>query len=124
MLKFFTKDHEWIMYDNETNIGTVGITEHATESLGEIVFVELPVKGNYINMNDVSAVCESVKAASDVYSPVSGEVVTINTELEKDPSIVNASPEEFGWLFTIRLSDPSELDKLLSPEEYANTLSY
>lgn len=122
MNKFFTKDHEWVSI-GEDGIGTVGITDHATDALGDIVFVELPTVGADIVVGDSVVVVESVKAASDVYSPVSGKIIEVNEELFDNPAIVNEYPEENGWLFKIELSDTSEVENLLSAEQYANILS-
>lgn len=122
MNKFFTKDHEWFSID-ENEVGTVGITDHATDTLGDIVFVELPTVGADIVVGDTVAVVESVKAASDVYSPVSGKIIEVNEELFDNPEIVNEQPEEKGWLFKIKLVDTSEVVNLLSAEQYANILS-
>lgn len=116
MSRYFTEEHEWV--DVEGDIGTVGITEYAQGQLGDIVFVELPAEGAKFEKGDDAAVVESVKAASDVYSPVSGEVVEANGDLEEDPALVNSSPEEDGWFFKLRLADASELEGLMSEAAY------
>ena len=116
MLKF-SEDHEWANLD--ANICTVGISPHAVEQLGDIVFVDLPEVGATIHAKDEVAVVESVKAASDVYSPVSGEIVAINEELLDAPETVNSVPYDGGWFFKIRLEDTAELDELLDAEAYA-----
>jgi len=117
MSRYFTEDHEWV--DVEGEIATVGITDYAQEQLGDIVFVELPAEGVTFEQGDDAAVVESVKAASDVYSPVSGEVVEVNGGLEDEPALVNSDAEEDGWFFKLRLTDASELEKLMNESAYA-----
>lgn len=116
MSKYFTEEHEWV--EVEGNKATVGITDYAQEQLGDIVFVELPEAGADLSKGDDAAVVESVKAASDVYTPVSGKVVEANEALEEEPGLVNSEPEEDGWFFRIELSDKSELDDLMDEEAY------
>ena len=116
MARHFTEEHEWIELEGET--ATVGITDYAQEQLGDIVFVELPGVGDVLEQGGDAAVVESVKAASDVYAPVSGEVVEANAALEDDPSLVNTSPEEDGWFFKLTLSDRDELDGLMDAKAY------
>ncbi|HZF43552.1 MAG TPA: glycine cleavage system protein GcvH [Sphingomonadaceae bacterium] len=116
MSLYFTPEHEWIRVDGET--ATVGITDHAQGQLGDVVFVEVPESGKAISKGAEAAVVESVKAASDVYSPVSGEVLEGNQALVDDPSLVNTSPEGEGWFFTLRLTDPGELDTLMDEPAY------
>jgi glycine cleavage system H protein len=116
----FTDSHEWIKVEN--GIGTVGITEHAQKELGEVVFVELPSVGKQVNAGDEVAVLESTKAAADIYSPVTGEVIEINQKLGDFIHELNASAESSGWLFRIKLSDPTETDKLLKKEDYLNLI--
>ena len=116
----YTKDHEWVKADGDT--ATVGITAYAAEQLGDVVYVELPELGRTLNKGDGAATVESVKAASDVYSPVSGEVVEINVALTDSPGDVNAAPEESGWFMKLRLSDRSELDGLLDDDGYRDYL--
>jgi glycine cleavage system H protein len=111
MPTFFTEDHEWIAVEGST--ATVGITDYAQAQLGDVVFVEVPPAGTALDKGKEAAVVESVKAASDVYAPVSGEVTEGNAALEGDPSLVNTSPEDDGWFFKLTLSDPSELDGLM-----------
>lgn len=113
---YFSEEHEWISV--EGGVGTVGITEYAQEQLGDVVFVELPEVGASIDKGDDVAVVESVKAASEVYSPVSGEIVEINDELADAPGLVNTSAEGDGWFFKINLSDDGELGDLMSREDY------
>lgn len=117
MSRYFTEDHEWI--DVEGEIATVGITDYAQEQLGDIVFVELPAEGANFSKGDDAAVVESVKAASDVYSPVSGEVVEANSALEEEPALVNSDAEEDGWFFKLRLADATELESLMNEAAYA-----
>ena len=116
----YTKDHEWVKADGDT--ATVGITAYAAEQLGDVVYVELPELGRTLNKGDGAATVESVKAASDVYSPVSGEVVEINEALTDSPGDVNAAPEASGWFMKLRLSDRSELDGLLDDDGYRDYL--
>ncbi len=116
MSRYFTEDHEWI--DVAGDIATVGITDYAQEQLGDIVFVELPEEGKTFDKGDDAAVVESVKAASDVYSPVSGEVVEANDALEEDPALVNSDAEEEGWFFKLRLTNASELESLMDEAAY------
>lgn len=116
MSLYFTKDHEWIRVDDDT--ATVGISDHAQEQLGDIVFAEVPETGRHLNKGQEAAVVESVKAASDVYSPVSGQVVDGNSKVADDPSIVNSDPEGEGWFFKLKLDNPSELDGLMDEAAY------
>ncbi len=117
MSRYFTEDHEWIDLDGE--IATVGITDYAQGQLGDVVFVELPDAGRTITKGDDAAVVESVKAASDVYAPVSGEIIEGNAELEAEPSLVNSDAEGDGWFFRMTLTDSSELDGLMDEAAYA-----
>jgi glycine cleavage system H protein len=119
MLKF-TTDHEWLRLDGE--IAAVGITDFAQDKLGDMVFVELPKVGTKLKQGAAAAVVESVKAASDVYAPVSGEVIEINAKVGSDPALVNSAPTGKGWLFKMRIADPKELDTLLDEEAYKATL--
>ncbi|HEX7783637.1 MAG TPA: glycine cleavage system protein GcvH [Sphingobium sp.] len=116
MSRYFTDEHEWI--DVEGEIATVGITDYAQEQLGDIVFVELPAEGANFDKGDDAAVVESVKAASDVYAPISGEVIESNGALEDEPALVNSDPEEDGWFFKLRITDPSELEGLMNEKAY------
>lgn len=116
MARYFTDEHEWI--DVEGDTATVGITDYAQEQLGDIVFVELPDVGATIDKGGDAAVVESVKAASDVYAPISGEVMEGNPALEDDPALVNTSPEEDGWFFKMTIGDKSELDGLMDAKAY------
>jgi glycine cleavage system H protein len=117
MSRYFTEDHEWIDLDGE--IATVGITDYAQGQLGDVVFVELPDAGRTIIKGDDAAVVESVKAASDVYAPVSGEIIEGNAELEAEPSLVNSDAEGDGWFFRMTLTDTSELDGLMDEAAYS-----
>ena len=114
--KKFSKNHEWVQLDGDNAI--VGITKHATEMLGDIVFVEVPANGKKVEANDQAAVVESTKAASDVYSPVSGEITEGNKSIVDDPSKVNADPEGNGWFFKIKIKDKSQFDSLMSNNDY------
>jgi glycine cleavage system H protein len=112
----FSKEHEWIKVDDE--IATIGITKHATEMLGDVVFVELPKKGSLVEKGGNVGVVESTKAASDVYTPISGEVVESNQSIIDDPSKINSDPENEGWFFKLKIRDKSEIDALMNKEEY------
>ena len=112
----FTEDHEWVRIEGE--VATVGITEYAQEQLGDIVFVELPEAGAGMAQGDEAAVIESVKAASDVFAPVSGEVGDVNKALDAEPAIVNQDAQGEGWLFTMSISDIGELDNLMDSDAY------
>jgi len=116
MSKKFTKDHEWISLDGD--IASVGITAYAQEQLGDVVFVEVPEAGRQVSQGDDAAVVESVKAASEVYAPLSGEVVEGNGALEANPELVNQSPDEDGWFFKMTLSDAGQLDELMDEAAY------
>ena len=117
----YTKDHEWIRLDGD--VATVGISEHAQNALGDIVYVELPAIGKEVEKGGEAAVVESVKAASDVYAPASGEVVAVNQELDGAPASVNEEAEGKGWFFRLKLSAPGELDGLMSAEQYKEFLA-
>ena len=116
MTRYFTDEHEWIDVDGTT--ATVGITDYAQSQLGDIVFVEVPASGATVKKGGDAAVVESVKAASDVYAPVSGTVTQGNGALEGDPALVNSDPEGDGWFFKLTLSDPAELDGLMDETTY------
>jgi len=112
----YTKDHEWVRVEGDT--ATVGVSDYAQSQLGDVVFVELPELGRSVEQGKEAAVVESVKAASEVFAPVSGEVVAVNEALADDPSMVNAAAEGGGWFFKLRLSNPSELDALMDEAAY------
>jgi glycine cleavage system H protein len=116
MTRYYTQDHEWIEVDGDS--ATVGITDYAQSQLGDIVFAEVPATGATLSKGGDAAVVESVKAASDVYAPVSGTVTEGNAALESDPALVNSDPEGEGWFFKLTLSDTSELDSLMDAEAY------
>ncbi|MBU2342029.1 MAG: glycine cleavage system protein GcvH [Alphaproteobacteria bacterium] len=116
MARYFTDEHEWI--DVEGDTATVGITDYAQEQLGDIVFVELPEVGAQLAKGKDAAVVESVKAASDVYAPITGEVVEANDALDEDPALVNSSPEEEGWFFKLTIADKAELGGLMDAKAY------
>ena len=112
----FSKEHEWIKLDED--VATIGITKHATEMLGDIVFTELPEKGSSVEKDGTVGVVESTKAASDVYTPVSGEVLDTNQEIVDDPSKINQDPENNAWFFKLKIKDKSEMDSLMNKEDY------
>ena len=112
----FSKEHEWIKLEGE--IAIIGITKHAAEMLGDIVFVELPEKGSNVEKDGTAGVVESTKAASDVYTPVSGEITDINQSIVDDPSKINADPEDDAWFFKLKMKDKTEMDSLMNKEEY------
>ena len=116
MSLYFTREHEWIRVDGDT--ATIGISDHAQQALGDIVFAEVPSVGKSLARGDDAAVVESVKAASDVYAPVSGEVTAGNDALGDDPALVNRDPEGEGWFFKLKLADPSELEALMAEDAY------
>ena len=113
----FSKEHEWIKLEGE--VATIGITKHASEMLGDIVFVELPEKGSTVEKDGTAGVVESTKAASDIYTPVSGEVVDINQSIVDEPSMINSDPEGNAWFFKLKIKDQSEMNTLMSGDEYA-----
>ncbi|MEA2067361.1 MAG: glycine cleavage system protein GcvH [Thermotogota bacterium] len=115
MIKY-SKSHEWVKKEGE--IGVIGITDYAQDQLGDIVYVELPEAGNEINKGEMLCTVESVKAASDIYSPVTCEITEVNEDLEDSPEIINEDAEGKGWICKVKLSDESELDKLMNKEEY------
>ena len=112
----YSKEHEWIKLDGETAV--VGITQHATEMLGDIVFVELPESGSSVVKDGNAGVVESTKAASDIYTPVSGEIIENNQAIVDDPAKVNSDPENEAWFFKLKITDKSEMDSLMNKEEY------
>ena len=112
----YSKEHEWIKLEGDTAI--IGITKHATEMLGDIVFTELPEKGSNVEKDGTAGVVESTKAASDVYTPVSGEVVDTNQAIVDDPSKINQDPENTAWFFKLKIKDKSEMDSLMNKDEY------
>lgn len=119
----YTKDHEWALIEGD--VATIGISDHAQEQLGDIVFVELPEERAQVKQGEQAATVESVKAASEVYAPASGEVTAANAALADEPGLVNSDPLGDGWFFKIKLSDPSELDKLMDEaayQDYAESL--
>lgn len=118
----YTHNHEWVRIEDENHV-TVGITDHAQESLGDIVFAEPPEEGSTISAEEGCAVIESVKAASDLYAPVSGEVVKANEDLADSPELINNDPYGDGWVMRVKLSDPSELDNLIDAEGYQDLVA-
>ena len=117
----YSKDHEWISIENE--IAIIGITDYAQESLGDIVFVELPKVGRLVNTGDQVGVVESVKAASDLFSPISGEIIEVNNELIKSPQLINNDPEDSGWYMKIKLNNIEESKKLMNFDEYKKIIT-
>ena len=113
---YFTSEHEWIRVEGDT--GTVGVTNHAQEELGDVVYIELPEVGTRFSKGDDVVVIESVKAASEAYAPVDGEILDVNTALEDAPETVNADAEGEGWMFTIKIDDPSQLEGLMDRDAY------
>jgi glycine cleavage system H protein len=117
----YTKSHEWVRQEGAT--ATIGITDHAQGELTDVVFVELPAVGRKISVGESCAVVESVKTASDIYAPVSGEVVAVNGELAAHPELVNSAPYGNGWFFKIQLAQPGDIDRLLTPEDYTRQIA-
>jgi len=117
----YAASHEWIRLEGD--IGTVGISDHAQEELTDVVFVELPPVGKVVDAADPTAVVESVKAASDIYAPVSGEIVEVNPEVEADPSLVNTDPYGKGWIFKLKVKDPDHFSKLMDAAAYGAQIS-
>lgn len=113
---YYTGEHEWARLEDD--VATIGITDYAQGELGDIVFVELPQKGDNVLAGDVFGTIEAVKAVSELYSPIDGEIIEVNTELDDVPEVINSSPYEDGWMIKIRMSDPSQKDNLLSAEDY------
>ena len=116
MTMYFTREHEWIRVEGDQ--ATIGISDHAQEQLGDIVFAEVPEAGRRVSKGEEAAVVESVKAASDVYAPVGGEVIEGNAAVADDPSLINSDPEGAGWFFKLKLADPGELDGLMDENAY------
>jgi len=117
----YTKDHEWVKVEGDGTV-TVGITDYAQAALGDVTFIDLPKVGRQLEANDVFGTVESVKAASDLYSPVGGEVIAINSSLNDTPDLVNREPYEKAWMIRIKLKNPTELDKLLDSSNYQSSL--
>ena len=117
----YTKEHEWVRLDGD--IATVGITDHAQEQLGEIVYIELPSIGEKVSKDDPFGVVESVKAVSDIYAPVSGTVLEVNEDLAESPEVVNQDPYGDGWLIKVRVSDPADLDDLMDNDQYEQMIA-
>ncbi len=118
---FYNSSHEWIRLDGD--IATVGITDHAQAELTDVVFVELPAMGRSVDMGDPSAVVESVKAASDIYAPLSGEIVECNSAVEADPSLVNTDPYGDGWIFRLKLTQLTQVEQLMDAKSYESLIS-
>ena len=118
--KKYTKEHEWVEINGD--IATVGITNHAQESLGDIVFIDLPTVGKEVKSNEEICVIESVKAASDIYAPIDGEIIEVNNNLENDAAIINQDAENEGWIFKMKISDSNQYSELMSEDEYKQFL--
>ena len=116
----YTKEHEWLSLDDDGNV-KVGITDHAQDALSDVVFVELPEIGSSFSKGDSMAIAESVKAASDIYAPVSGKIISVNTKLEESPELINESPYDFGWMVTIEPT--GELEDLLNSDSYRELIA-
>jgi glycine cleavage system H protein len=121
--KGYTSDHETVSYDDATSVGVVTITEYAQQSLGDVVFVELPEEGATIEKGDIIGAVESVKAASDIYAPVSGVIEEINRALADQPGLINKSPEDKGWLCKVKLTKPAEVEELMNEKDYKASIS-
>lgn len=117
----YAESHEWILVEGD--VATVGITDHAQAELSDVVFVDLPEVGNVIALGDNAAVVESVKAASDIYAPITGEVLEVNEELGNDPALINTDPYGSGWIYKVKISDASELEDLMSAEDYGKFIA-
>jgi len=118
----YSKEHEWVRIDDDGN-AIVGITDHAQELLGDMVYVELPEVGTTVAIEDETGVVESVKAASDVYAPVSGEIIEVNESLADEPENINTDPYGTGWLYKISLLNETDVDEMLTPDEYADLIA-
>ncbi len=119
---FYSKEHEWVRLEDE-DIATVGITDYAQDSLGDVVYVDLPEVGREVSMGESVCVVESVKAASDVFSPVGGQIIEVNENLSSNPELVNSSPYDEGWFFKVKLEDKSQIDTLMSADEYRDFIN-
>ena len=117
----FLPSHEWVAVDGD--IATVGVSDHAQELLGDLVFVELPEEGSSVAVGDAVAVIESVKAASDTYAPISGEIIEVNSELVDSPEKINDDPYGDGWMYRMKIDDPAEVDDLLDAKDYADSIA-
>jgi len=117
----YTKDHEWIRVDE--SVGTIGITDYAQKELGDVVFVELPKRGDHVTAAESFGTIESVKAVSEIYSPVNGEVTSVNSKLQNNPEMVNTDPHGEAWLIRVQLADRSEIDKLMTADEYESYIT-
>ncbi|HEX9970876.1 MAG TPA: glycine cleavage system protein GcvH [bacterium] len=119
----YTQEHEWILFDDSANTATIGITDYAQGELGDIVFVELPTVGDTVKQMDPFGTIEAVKAVSDLFSPVTGEVVEVNSLLQDQPELINQDPYDKGWMIKVKISDSSELNSLMSPDDYKTHIS-
>jgi len=119
----YTEEHEWILFDDTSNTATVGITDYAQSELGDIVFMELPKTNDQVKQMEPFGTIEEVKAVSELFSPVSGVIIEVNTILQDQPELINQDPYEKGWMIKIQLSDPAELEALMSPDDYKKHIS-
>jgi len=119
----YTQEHEWILFDDSANVATIGITDYAQGELGDIVFIELPSVGDTVKHMDPFGTIEAVKAVSDLFSPITGEVVEVNLLLQDQPELINQDPYDKGWMIRVKISDNSELDSLMSPDDYKKHIS-
>ncbi len=119
----YTEEHEWVLYDDTSGVATVGITDYAQSELGDIVFVELPELNQEVKQMEPFGTIEAVKAVSDLFSPVSGTVIEVNTILQDQPELINQDPYDKGWMIKIQISNPAELEALMSPEDYRKHIS-
>ena len=119
----YTQEHEWILFDDSANVATIGITDYAQGELGDIVFIELPSVGDTVKQMDPFGTIEAVKAVSDLFSPITGEVVEVNLLLQDQPELINQDPYDKGWMIRVKISDNSELDSLMSPDDYKKHIS-
>ncbi|KAJ5067922.1 glycine cleavage system h protein [Anaeramoeba ignava] len=120
---YYTKAHEYIKIDEGKDSGKCGISDHAQQELGDVVFVDLPEKGRKISKGELSGAVESVKAVGNFYAPVSGKIISVNSELESTPSLINSQPEDNGWIIEVQLDDKSEINQLMNPEQYKKFLA-
>jgi len=119
----YTEEHEWILFDDSASTATIGITDYAQGELGDIVFIELPTVGDEVKQMDPFGTIEAVKAVSDLFSPVTGEIVEVNTLLQDQPELINQDPYDKGWMIKVKITDNSELDSLMSSDDYKKHIS-
>ncbi len=119
----YTEEHEWVLFDDTSNIASVGITDYAQSELGDIVFIELPKVNDQVKQMEAYGSIEAVKAVSELFAPVSGVIIEVNTILQEQPELINQDPYEKGWMIKIQVSDPKELEALMSPDDYKKHIS-